>query len=280
MIDELGRELVAAGIRGPLRERILAEVADHLACDPDAELGDPRDLARQFADELGTSLARRAAVATFCGLALAAPLVVAPQALLNSYPDIASGSTPVLTVLALLAMFVAPQVAFVAGSLALLRARALRRERVVPAEEVRLLRRRAAVGVAAGLATTAAPVLYAINFWGQLPLWWETLAVASAAAAAVPLAAVSLSIARAGNPVVRVEGAAGDLSMDLGPLRSRVAPAQLVAVAGASVALLALGGGWYAEHSLTEGVLRGGAEAVAFAAGYLALGRTLGIRGR
>src|SRR5215204_2456287 len=38
VIEELRRELVAAGIRGALRDRIVAEIADHLDCDPAAEL--------------------------------------------------------------------------------------------------------------------------------------------------------------------------------------------------------------------------------------------------
>jgi hypothetical protein len=65
MIDELRRELAAVGIRGRQRDRILAEFADHLACDPAAELGDPRTLATQFADELAIDSARRSALWTF-----------------------------------------------------------------------------------------------------------------------------------------------------------------------------------------------------------------------
>jgi hypothetical protein len=67
VIAELGRELAAVGIRGRERDRILAEFADHLACDPDAVLGDPRELARQFADDLATDTTRRAALWTFGG---------------------------------------------------------------------------------------------------------------------------------------------------------------------------------------------------------------------
>jgi hypothetical protein len=45
VIDELARELTLVGVRGCRRERILDEFADHLACDPDAQLGEPRQLA-------------------------------------------------------------------------------------------------------------------------------------------------------------------------------------------------------------------------------------------
>jgi hypothetical protein len=69
--SRLGRELTAVGISGRLRRRILAEIADHLATDPDAQLGDPALLAGQFADELGTQRALTAAIAGFAALAFA-----------------------------------------------------------------------------------------------------------------------------------------------------------------------------------------------------------------
>jgi hypothetical protein len=54
-VDELSNALADVGISRPLRRRILDEIADHLACDPDAELGAPAQLAHQ----LPTSWARR-----------------------------------------------------------------------------------------------------------------------------------------------------------------------------------------------------------------------------
>src|SRR4030095_5438125 len=58
VIDELERELASVGIRGRRRERILAEFADHLACDPGAQLGDPRELAAEVANHLAGDSAR------------------------------------------------------------------------------------------------------------------------------------------------------------------------------------------------------------------------------
>ena len=75
--EELGRELAAVGIGGRLRQRITAEVRDHLECDPSADLGSPAAIAAQFADELGTVRTRRAAFAAFGVLALAGVLFVA-----------------------------------------------------------------------------------------------------------------------------------------------------------------------------------------------------------
>ena len=88
----------------------------------------------------------------------------------------------------------------------------------------------------------------------------------------------SVAIARAGAPVVRVAGPAGDLSRDLGPAAARLGPRRMAAVAGAAVVALAFASGLVAEASLADGALRGGFEAVAFAAAYLALGRTVGAR--
>ncbi len=86
----LGRELSAVGITGRARRRILDEFADHLACDPSAQLGEPAALARQFADEVGSARARRAAVVSFGALALAGSLF--GLALVTS--DSVFGATP------------------------------------------------------------------------------------------------------------------------------------------------------------------------------------------
>jgi hypothetical protein len=48
-LQTLSDELTQVGIRGALRRRIVTEFADHLESDPDADLGFPHALARQFA---------------------------------------------------------------------------------------------------------------------------------------------------------------------------------------------------------------------------------------
>ena len=270
MIDELGRELTARGVDRRRRERILDEIADHLACDPDADLGEPRALAAQFADELAASAARRAAWTAFAALTLVAAALLATQAALPAVPDIASGRSVVLAAVAGLCVFAGAQVAFVAGSLAALRALRLRREPALAAAEVALLRRRTAVALGAGAATAAGIALYALNFWDQVPRWWSLLSVVLAAAAVAPLAAAALAHARAGALAVSVEGQAGGFAADLGPL------ARPRAIGVAAVAAMLVGAS-LAERSLVEGVERAAVEAIAFTAGYLALGRPLGL---
>ena len=197
MIEALRRELGAVGIRGRRRERILAEITDHLASSPNADLGDPRRLAAQFADELATGAARSRTLATFGALSIVACALVATQTAIPTYPDVTSGSSPVLAAAALIFVVVGAQVAFVAGSLGALRAFRLRGEVSLAGAEVGVLRRRNAVALAAGATTLAGIVLYAINFWGELPAWVSLLTVAVAAVGVPPLAAAALMQLRA-----------------------------------------------------------------------------------
>ncbi len=157
--SDLSRELAAVGIGGRLRSRIVAEFDDHLACNPDAQLGDPKAIARQFADELGTTRARRAAFVSFGALALAgvlfgAAFVAAPRGMLA--PASASNHISWLATFAAALTACAAQVSFVAGGLALVRALRLRRDGVIAGAEAEVIRRRATVGVGAGLVTMVA----------------------------------------------------------------------------------------------------------------------------
>jgi hypothetical protein len=271
VIDELGRELAAVGIRGGRRDRILAEFADHLACDPHAELGEPRALAAQFADELGTHAARRAALQAFGTLAVVAVAVGGTQAALPTSPDVAGGRSLVLAALAGICLVVGSQIAFAAGTLAALRALRLRQLAAMPAAEVALVRRRTAVALAAGAATATGSALYALNFWAQVPAWWSGLTVAAAGAVVLGLATVALGWLRTSSIVVSRPGGAQGLAADLGPL----ADARLIGTAAVLAMLLFT---VVAEGSLSEGLLRAGIEAVAFVLCFFAFRRSLGLR--
>ena len=264
MIEQLGRELTAAGIRGHRRDRILAEFADHLACDPQAELGEPRALAQQFADELAVQTTRRAAVWAFGALAFVAIAVGVPAVTLPTAPDIAGGRSLVLAGLATLALVVGAQVAFAAGCIAFVRA--LRHP-----EDVALVRRRTAVALGAGTLTALGSALYAVNFFADVPTWWAVFSVTAAGAAVLPLLVPARACLLVGELRITRRYAQG-LSADLGPLANPL-------LIGAGVILLMLAAGSVAERSLVEGALRAGFEAVAFSVCFVALRRPLALTG-
>jgi hypothetical protein len=265
VIDELARGLKAVGIRGRQRDRILTEFADHLACDPEADLGDPRELAAQFADELASDGARRAAYTTFCALAAVAFAVGIPQLTLPTAPDIFGGRSILLVAPATLALVLGAQVAFAAGCLAALRAWRLDGPRDVP-----LVRRRIAVALAAGAATAAGSALYAVNFWGVVPTWWGVLAVAAAGAAAIPLAISAVAYGRVSGVAVSRPAPARGLSADLGPL----ARPWLI---GLGAVLTMLASTSVLERSVVAGLLRAGFEATAFTVAFMIFRRPLAL---
>jgi hypothetical protein len=265
VIDELARELARVGIRGRRRERILTEFADHLRCDPEAQLGEPRQLAAQFADELASDAARRTAFGTFSALAVVAFAVGVPQVTLPAVPDIAAGRSMLLVGPATLAMVIGSQIAFAAGALAGLRAL-----RFGGPQEVDLIRRRVAVALGGGAVTAAGSALYAVNFWSVVPSWWALLAAAGAGASAVLLAASTLSYMCSSSITVSQKGAARGLGADLGPF----ARPWLVGAAAVGTMLAATS---VFERSVVEGALRGGFEAILFVGCFLALRRPLAL---
>ena len=151
-LEQLDRALRDCGFDGRRRRRIVAEFTDHLQENPAADLGDPAQIARRFADELGTHRARTAALAAFAALVFAGVIVaIRGAAMLPLRSDGSEFDTTELLVALL-----AGQVALAAGGLAGLRALRLRREPTIPRREAVVLARRAGVGLAAGAATIIA----------------------------------------------------------------------------------------------------------------------------
>jgi len=285
-LDDLSLELYARGVPRRERARIAIELSDHIACEPGCEerLGDPRELAVTFADELATAEARNSAFTAFAALAVAAVVLIVSQITLARfapYPGYANGISMLLFFPAVLGMLVAPQVALVAGTLAAWRA--LRRRRVVSlsAGEIRLIHSRARVGLAAGFATMAGIELYVVDFSERLPPWWLGLIGGLAALAGAGLFAASRVLVRARTIVSSTDGRAGDIYDDLPlfgwrPLRTR--PWLLGAFASVAVGLALGGFEAHAEHSVIEGVQRGLFEGLAAAIGFIVLGRAIGAR--
>lgn len=260
-LEELGRELRAHGVRGSTRCRILAEVIDHLDCDPSSEerLGSPRQIANEFAADLGTRASRRSTVAAFAALAVAGAVYAAVFVSLS--PQSIQSST-----LNTAALILAPQVAFVAGVLALACAFRTRNRRLAT-DELTVLHRRTGTALAFGAAAMGAVALAA----------GSTAVYASTAAATVLIVGAAVPLFAAARFRPQLAGAAGDVFDDLGLERLRTDPwrfACLVALAaGAAVWLAGI-----VQGDPIDGLLRGAFEAAACLAGFAALGRYLGLR--
>lgn len=281
--ERLEPELDALGIRGPLAQRILTEITDHLACDPSADLGDPSALARQFADELGTRRALRAAFGAFAALALAGGLFLVAIFAAQSEGGFAVriGQTqPVLGNIGVVLSALGAQVALVAGGLGCLRALRRRDVHVLSREEALVLVRRASVGLAGGLLTFVGLVLTAVALKGHIAGWWTTLALCLAGAGALVLSAALPAAWAAHRLPPRLEGTMGDLGDDLRGLL----PAQLdaggwrFALLVACVIGLVIAFAGFVQNDPYDGLLRGLGDGAACLAGYAALGGYLGLR--
>ena len=311
-LDELDSELAAAGIPARRRARIVAEFTDHLGENPAAELGAAKDLARQFADELGTRLARITAYRAFAVLAVAGITLgvmffgggrtwgawVGYGS--NPYDGVIPGWWVPLMVL----WFVTAQVALAAGSLALLRAWQLRHERVITAGDAAVLNRRAAVGLVAGAFTMlllpatdlmlARPLIYRmpggaieaqVDRWHSLfapygHTWWPYVAMIGGPLLIIAMLAMLPSVMAAARLRPSREGAAGDLTSDIGPeLSERFAasPERIAVALSATIVLVMLAVGARSDDAL-DGLLRGVLDAGVCMAGFALLGSYLGLR--
>lgn len=248
-VDELSRELGAVGIRGGLRRRILAEADDHLRSGGETtRFGAPREIAERFAAELAPSVSRRGAYTAFAALAAAGGVYAAAF--------LSIGTPSGLGMLPAAVAIVAPQVAFVCGSLALLRA--VRRP-----GDAGVVGRRAAVAILSGLAAVASAAYLA-----------EATAISAAAGAAglLLLAAAPRTLAAAR---LRAPGAVvGDLRDDLG---LGIEPWRLARLVAAGCGLVVLLAGIAASDPY-DGLVRAVAESLACLGGFWALGRVIGLR--
>jgi hypothetical protein len=275
-LADLGAALHEVGIGGALRRRILVEAEDHLTSDPEAlvRFGAPTELARLFADELATERSRRAAFLSFAALAVAGVFfgsawLLGPAA---GSPDILSAEVPALGVIAGVGMLLCPQIALVAGALALLRATRLRHDRIAPAAELALLLRRSRIALLFGVLSLASLALYAVEFRAQLAGWYAFGASLGAFASAFPLALAAHAASGAARIRSRAAGGAGDVFDDL-PLPLPRRPWALCIGTALVVGLGALLAG-----GSDEGPRNAVVEALAVVGGFAVLGRRLGLR--
>ena len=297
-LADLETALRQAGVGPRTTRRLLDEAYDHLleasaARGEDAAIaafGDVRALARDVAAGLATARTRRAAYGGFAALAATglAYLYVMSLTPGGGWPDMFSARHEAVGVTATLAIFFLPQIAFVAGSLALVRALRLRRLPVVSDAELRVARRRTAVALGAGALTIAWLAVYAFEFGSELGPGWVTTAYALAASLAVPLGAAALATARSAAPTAARGGPAGDVFDDLGVLVDRAHgirrldlrrhPWRFALLVATVVGIVGLVVGWQAEGTLGDGVVRGALEALALLGCFAALGKVLALR--
>ncbi len=279
-LQTLSAELTRVGIQGALRRRIVTELADHLESDPDADLGSPHTLARQFADELGTVRARTAAFRAFAALALAGTLFALTATAIQGGVGRSNVSTPVR--LLLFCCLLAGQVSFVAGGLGFLRAYRLRGQRVVSRGEAVVLRRRASVGLATGALTMIALPVMVLAAPPLLTSSWRMVAWVAAGVGLVAIAAASPTVIAAARVRPSADGGAGDLVSDLGPFvpeSLRVAPWRFAFVVAFVLAVVVAIAGASAMDPY-DGALRGLLEGAALLVGFGLLGPYLGLRSR
>jgi len=261
----LRTELERVGIRGTLARRIEAELADHRRCDPSAPLGDPRELAAQFAADLRVPLTRRAVRDGFGALALTAVLLVGVAAVYSATDQWANLDLFVARGAVVagggIAIVIGAQAAFVAGVLAVVPIVLGRTD--PPA--LRLSQQRLGVALGAGTVVIAGEVVQTIAQRPLLPAWLVAL---SAVAALAPLVLLL--------PAARTLRLAGGLTPAV-PVRASLPAPLLVGAAVAAIGAMTLGSA-LAERSFAEGLSRGVIEALAIAVCFLLLARRLGLR--
>ncbi len=246
---------------------------DHLRCDPQAELGAPKLVATRFAFELGVARTRLAARVSFGSLAIAALILLVVTRAISAaggYP--AGGSTGWPVALSGLGLVAFGQIAFVAGTLTLVRG--VRRH--LSAADLRLVHRRAGVALAAGALTSSSLLVHALEL-RPMPEWWIRFAVAGAAVSFIPLAAASVVLLRASRIAPAPVGVAPGLSGDLPRPLQRHAAGVLAGLGVLAVGFVAVSGAVF-EPSSVEGLIRGAIEACGLLAGVAVLGRALGLR--
>jgi hypothetical protein len=276
-LDELTRELAAHGIPARARRRILLETEDHLASDPTAHerFGSAREVANAFAAELGAHASRRAATGAFAALAAAGAVYATDFVSLRLADPTREAGT--LASIAFAVIVVAPQLALVAGSLALLRAFRRRHERQLPTRELVAIQRRTRTALAAGLAAMVALAVYAYATHDAVAGWWTTLTYASTAAAATLLVLALVPTVAAARLRPQVAGDPQDVFDDLGLTRYRVDPWRFARRVAAAVGLCV----WLAaavQGDPLDGAVQGIAESLACLGGFAVLGRYLSLR--
>jgi hypothetical protein len=258
-MNGLRAELARVGISGRLARRIVLELDDHLRCDPDADLGAPREIAERFAEELRVPRTRRSAYAGFAALALAAVAIVVSAR--GGGPAV-PGARGWIESLGGLGVIFGGQVAFVSGVLALWSAT----RSAHGVTDLRLVQRRTGVALGAGGFALIAHASQAVAVQPYMSTLWLALAIP---ATLVPGVALGVAARGLHDAVV--------LTPAVEPARRPFRWSLVIAVGAAAVTVMIVGSA-FAERSWVEGLSRGVLESIGFALCFAIFGRRLGIR--
>jgi hypothetical protein len=187
-------------------------------------------------------------------------------------------ATPTWTMPILLIAALAAQIAFAAGTLALLRAWRLRHERVISSSDAVVLARRSTVGLVCGAVTMATLPAIALAFPHTAGHAWTISAWVVAAVAVIVMAGVVPTVLASTRLRPAGSGEPADLTADLGPwLPSRITPTRCaLLLTAAIVVVLSLQG--VVVDDPYDGIARGLLDAAACMTGFIVLGRYLGLR--
>jgi hypothetical protein len=266
--------LVSRGVVGRDRSRVLRETEDHLrelAVEHGEEgavtrFGEPRALAVEIGAQRATNRTIRSTYASFAALALTGLAYVAFMGLGDSrggWPDLFSGDHEALGVAASMGLLVFPQIAFISGGLALLRALRRRGGGALSCEELDVMGRRSAVALAAGGLTLVSMILWGLEFRDLIPI------LGLAFATALPLGAVTFALARACGPQAVSQGSPEDLFDDLRLEGLRPYPWRFALLVASAAAVPAF---------VTNGPILAAVEILAVLGGFALLGRPLALR--
>jgi hypothetical protein len=275
-LRRLERELAERGVRGRAARRVLAEARDHLLelDEKDGTIerfGTSVQVATEIAGQLATTRTIRSTYAAFGALAVVGLAYLAFIGLVGreGSPDLFAARHELIGVTAVLGLVLFPQIAFVSGSLALLRALRVRGDGMLSSEELDVIRNRATVALlAAGLAA-ASMALWSVEFRVDPAL------LGLAALSFLALGIGASAVIRAARPRASAAGPAGDLFDDLG---FRMDPWRFALLFAGLITVLGFAGGWAAEGGPGGGVVRGAFEGFAVLACFALLGRRLALR--
>ena len=267
-LRELERELTARGVRGPSARRVLDEARDHVLEAGSVErFGPPDRIASEVAAELATTRTLRSTYGAFAALALTASTYLGFMVFAGA-PDLFAARHEALGVASMIGLVLFPQIAFVAGGLALLRA-LRRRGDATSEEELAVVRARAATALAAGALTAISIVIWIVEY--RQAAWLLVFPLLG-----LPVLGVAaMAVHRAGEAQAVSAGAPEDVFDDLG---FRLDPWPFAVAFAGIIGLVAFAGGWAVDGDPGSGIVRGGFEGIAVLGCFALLGRRLALR--